>query len=99
MIVTDVAGREPMVVLPLEQFEALTGDASPSNKPSPKLKANGDDASVRELEEIIAEQARARAEESVLQIQTLQAELPTDSDLTLEERFYLEPLEDKSKDG
>jgi len=36
VIVTDPSGREPMVVLPLEQFEAMNGEEKariPQNKP------------------------------------------------------------------
>jgi len=77
VIVTDVAGREPLVVLPLEQFEALTGESK----------------------HVATEKGSARAEEVPLRIETLSVNLPTGEDLSLEERFYLEPIEDKSPEA
>jgi hypothetical protein len=100
VIITDVAGREPMVILPLEQFEAMAGDGA--SVPAPRSPArepiSKEERVVRVLEEIAAERAEARVEqEAPIDIESLTIEVPVPQDLSLEERFYLEPLEDKSK--
>lgn len=88
VIVTDPSGRDPMVVLPLEQFEALNQtDEMPKVRPSAPVPAA---EPVR-----IAEKPR--------NIQKMQ-EMPLPSEMSfsqgpgpeisLEERFYLEPSDD-----
>ena len=97
VIVTDVGGREPMVVMPLEQFEALTGETPSRHAPSqPPL--SKEERVERVLAEMASQRSAERANEAALKIESLSVELPAD-DITLEERFYLEPVEDKPKEG
>lgn len=99
VVITDPAGRDPLVVLPLEQFEALSesgqGESSvaASSKPSP----------VKEKERIeslladrAAEIAQQRLEEAVGGVQAA-AKIPGENpEISLDERFYLEPVDDGS---
>jgi hypothetical protein len=100
VIVTDIAGREPMVILPLEQFEALAGEPTlaPTPRPEPVRTPSSfkkEEKLVQELEDMIAERT-ASASPSV---EAVSLELPVTEDVTLEERFYLEPVEDKPSQG
>lgn len=102
VIITDVAGREPMVILPLEQFEAMAGDGDGRGPSSESRVERGpvsqEERVVRVLEEIAAERAETRVEqESPINVESLSVEGPVPQDISLEERFYLEPLEDKDK--
>jgi hypothetical protein len=45
-----------------------------------------------------ANRSEERANDAALKMESLSLELPAD-DLTLEERFYLEPVDDKAKEG
>ncbi|MBM3204477.1 hypothetical protein FJZ48_00645 [Candidatus Uhrbacteria bacterium] len=87
IIVTDLAGREPMVVMPLEEYEKLS-DHAPS---------------------ILKELASLQEKPTVIPIKNEQPEsvpfpsIPPNSDrgaiedaLSLEERFYLEPMDEES---
>ncbi len=102
VIITDVAGREPMVILPLEQFEAMAGDGD-GRGPSGEGRVAREPISkeervVRVLEEIAAERAETRVEQELpINVESLSVEVPVPQDISLEERFYLEPLEDKDK--
>lgn len=96
VIITDVSGREPMVVMPIEQFEALTGEAPARQAPRPTL--SKEERVERVLAEMAAQRSEERMNDAALKIESLSLEVPAD-DLTLEERFYLEPVEDKSGDG
>lgn len=74
LIVTDTDGRDPMVILPLEQFEAL---------------AHAQEAPV--LQE-------KRTETVSLEMQSLEGVMPPlkNDEISLEERFYLEPIDEQS---
>lgn len=79
VIMTDAEGREPLVVLPLDQFEALAGVSA--------------DAPVTQPVEYVKLQSTAK--ESVptrTDTVTNAPTTPVDS-LPIEERFYLEPLD------
>ncbi|MDQ7814514.1 MAG: hypothetical protein RDU25_01780 [Patescibacteria group bacterium] len=94
IIMTDPAGREPLVIVSLEQFEAMAGspqDTMPSRSNSSKLESD------------------TRFSESEIVTKTIEQEdLPQDiymedvppppnaKVLTDEERFYLEPLDDQN---
>jgi len=99
VIMTDPAGREPLVVLPLEQFEAMAGVAVGQ---APKIASKPTQKSKEELrvEEILAAKAtevsEARMEEAVADLIEQGIEVAENPEITLEERFYLEPLEDGS---
>jgi hypothetical protein len=98
VIMTDVAGREPMVILSLEQFEAMAGDvnaresAAAPRREVKKEKVTIDEDVERALAELAAEKANARLNEVAADVQQGNAE----EGLSIEERFYLEPVEDKS---
>lgn len=96
VIVTDVGGREPMVVMPLEQFEALTGETPSRHTHQPSM--SKEERVERVLAEMAANRSEERANNAALKIESLSLEVPAD-DLTLEERFYLEPVEDKAKEA
>lgn len=97
VIITDVGGREPMVVMPLEQFEALTGE-TPARQSSHHQPLSKEERVERVLAEMAANRSEERANDAALKMESLSLELPAD-DLTLEERFYLEPVDDKTKEG
>lgn len=99
VIMTDLAGREPMVIMPLEQFEAMAGESPASQKaPAPKPLSK-EERVVQVLEEMASERRLSHVQDEVpLHIESLSVEIPVPEDLTLEERFYLEPLEDKPKE-
>lgn len=88
VIVTDPSGRDPMVVLPLEQFEALNqADESPKTRQTQPIPA---------AEPIrIAEKPRNIQK---MQEMPLRSEMPFPQgpgpEISLEERFYLEPTDD-----
>jgi hypothetical protein len=103
VIVTDVAGREPMVILPLEQFEALTGVGSETVRPAVRTapvaprretKIVVEDPVDRAFAEMAAERLKNRMEETAVQIESL-ADQAKNPEISLEERFYLEPVDDK----
>lgn len=79
IIVTDIAGREPVAILPLEEYERLSShrpQAPPSKQveaPSPVL-------------EQIAEQTKDDFQGKIDDVA---------ENLSLEEKFYLEPVEDE----
>jgi hypothetical protein len=100
VIITDVGGREPMVVMPLEQFEALTSEAPsrPTGHSAGHLSLSKEERVERVLAEMAATRSEERANDAAHKIESLSIEVPAD-DLTLEERFYLEPVEDKAKEG
>lgn len=80
IIVTDPSGRDPMVVLPLDQFEAMAEgtpvDRRASLKPAPIL--GGMTSPMPVLED-------------------LPPSVQENAEITLDERFYLEPVDDESK--
>ncbi|MEO5927136.1 MAG: hypothetical protein ABIO72_00510 [Patescibacteria group bacterium] len=92
VIMTDVSGRDPMVIMPLEQFEALTGEVP--SRPAPRPTVSKEERVERVLAELAAQRTEERTNDAALKIESLSVEMPGD-DLTLEERFYLEPVEDK----
>jgi hypothetical protein len=102
VIMTDPAGREPLVILPLEQFEAMAGVAvGQTPKPTPKPAPKPVQKSKEELrvEEILAAQAAEVSEARMEEVATDLAEQGVQStetpEITLEERFYLEPTDDE----
>lgn len=90
VIVTDPAGREPLVILPLEQFEAMASEGS-SRIPVEK-EVN------QALAEMTAERLKIRVEEAAVQFEAPAEIEPENPNFSLEERFYLEPVEDKETD-
>lgn len=109
VVVTDVAGREPMVILPLASYEAML-DGRPSRHVSseanpPEWKAPRESASSAPMKErVVAIEAMTENMTGELQAQVNQAmrdltETPSDvsSGISMEERFYLEPVDEEGK--
>ncbi len=91
VIVTDIAGREPMVILPFEQYDRLLDGSQPSVRPAV--------SSTARKETVIPIKVELKAENIVTEeLPNLSSisSAPTQEagDLTLEERFYLEPVEE-----
>lgn len=92
VIMTDPSGRDPMVILPLEQFEAMAGGETKTPAPlthKPRPEPTKAPPMVPEINDF------------PLEIQDLAAMTATEAtsdevaaDLSLEERFYLEPVEE-----
>lgn len=83
VIVSDADGKEPMVVLPLEIYEALLNESSLAPRPAPRASSEG----VREpmrvpVRDVSSESTIAESEPEFL------------AELSMEERFYIEPLEE-----
>ena len=84
VIVTDPSGRDPLVVLPLEQFEAMSGEQLPTqNRPATVEKKPAIKIATESLNE--AKFVPPQFEPSVT---------PNFSEIPPEERFYLEPMDD-----
>ncbi|HEU0051154.1 MAG TPA: hypothetical protein VFQ60_03815 [Patescibacteria group bacterium] len=117
LIVTDVAGREPLVVLPFDEFERLTekevephksentgagigivrkqeekktnfGEVKDLVKPVDNLKSKGVSQSPITLKTILQEVAASTESEAV-------SNGEEEAELSLEERFYLEPVDEE----
>lgn len=101
IIITDPAGREPMVILPLEQFEAMVSEPVTKTRsvsqPSPlsdllvSRKQEVDDI----LAEQMAQQFKNRMENAASSLESM-TDLSS-PEIPLEEGFYLEPIEDKNQ--
>jgi hypothetical protein len=96
VIVTDDQGREPLVVLPLAAYEASRSHQHVDTSP---VRQSGS-AKVSSHEGVRFEAMAEAATESFqrdVQAALADFELPNDEktpDISLEERFYLEPLDD-----
>ncbi len=107
VIITDDSGREPMVIMPLEQFEAMafsTQAATQSSQfsvPSSQSQKNSalgtrnselDNA----IAEMAAERVRSRMEDAANRLEDLTKQTPSslDDGMPLEERFYIDPISD-----
>ncbi len=90
VIVTDPAGREPMVVLPLEQFEAMAGAGEMREIPVEPVAPPQKTPIVEELAtfDAISPTVEAEAFSSVL-------DTVHPSEISLEEGFYLERADDQ----
>ena len=105
VIITDMSGREPMVIMPLEQFEAMAFSTQSSTLSTeyrvPSNQSQKDPSlGTRNLEldnaiaEMAAERARSRMEDAASQLENLSKQSPSDDDTPLEERFFIEPTND-----
>jgi len=79
IIVTDPAGRDPMVLLTLEHFEAMAGSQEGETvaKPAAKPKAT------------LSEKWEPQSEPLPVEAEKL-------AEISLEERFYLEPVDEEN---
>lgn len=101
VIVTDPGGREPMVVMPLEQFEAMAGESTSA----PVVKSGSAPTTQKSKEELRVEQiladqashvAQDRMEEVAGEFTVASSGTPENPEISLEERFYLEPVDDEA---
>lgn len=92
VIITDNSGSEPMVILPLEQFEAMAFSAQSS---ALSAQSEKDPALEQAIAEMTAERLKSRVEEAAVQLEDLAKQAKENPEISLEERFYLEPLEDE----
>lgn len=102
LIVTDAAGREPMVVMTLQAYERLGEGSSQAAERKAQSVKHKDEPTVTEFATMIAPQAPVKAESApVLQeiaIQVMESsEMAQDSEISMEDRFYLEPMDEESK--
>lgn len=105
LIVTDAAGREPMVVITLQAFERLSEVASgqKSIKSIKSAMSAQEEPTVTEFASMPApEPAPAKTESPSLlreiAIQVMDSpEMAEESEISLEERFYLEPMGEETK--
>ncbi|MFH1077851.1 MAG: hypothetical protein V1745_01035 [Patescibacteria group bacterium] len=106
VILTDMAGREPMVILPLEQFEAMAGIATETSKPAhrspvasqesrPSTKKHDLEVVDEAFADLAAERLKSHVEQVAVQIESMAERRSEKAEIPLEERFYLEPEEDK----
>ena len=79
VIVSDIGGREPMAILPLAEYERLT-DARESHQ-----------IQNSNISKLISEDIKI---EPTAPIQGAEEDVEELSGLTLEERFYLEPVDE-----
>lgn len=103
VIMTDSQGREPLIVLPLEQFEAMVGEEGRmevGGGSARKSMAFGSE-SIEPRVSIIKEERQLEDSSNIEEVpQKVQLEMISNrevdnSEISLEERFYLEPIEDK----
>lgn len=106
LIVTDVAGREPMVVMTLQTYERLGERVSQSGeRKAETTRQESEEPTVTEFTSMptpAPSQPSAKAESSSLlqeiAIQVMESpEMAQDSEISMEERFYLEPLDEETK--
>ncbi len=90
VIVTDGLGRDPLVILPLEQFEALTESNAkePVLEPLPEPPYQVPSKTPSRPEPVIQDQDPVQHVDEKKLVSELMPGLST------EERFYLEPVED-----
>ncbi len=100
LIVTDAAGREPMVVMSLQTYERLS-EVAPLIKGSNSIVPTMTEPTVTEFIQTPAVAPSKPESAPVLQeiaIQVMESpEMAQDSEISMEERFYLEPSDEESK--
>lgn len=98
MVVTDIAGREPFVILPLDTYEQmLDGGVKAGEEPSvvqPRDETMRKDI-VRNVPTIAPSPGVSSTQATAVEKSSLV--VPEERDLSLEERFYLEPIEDEGR--
>ena len=101
IIVTDPVGREPMVILPLEQFESMAMAQSPQERVYRKETPEPVQVPIKQEEEIPVNQAAlpVKPVDHAAEIERLTKEINNLEGVPLEERFYLEPVADQAASG
>lgn len=104
VIVTDQAGQDPLIILSLEIYEGLA-DQEGTAKRQPRSRSTEPDESIFELQpeealpvtssRILAKESQKIQDET--EIGEQEAEVGNNQEISLDERFYFEPLDDESK--
>ncbi|MCC7522642.1 hypothetical protein IT407_02495 [Candidatus Uhrbacteria bacterium] len=87
LVVTDPAGREPMVVMTLEAFERM-GDGLPSTTP----KTTTSPKTTMPVQDEVRVEPMSQINEMVIEVMG-EPEKAEVSEISMEERFFLEPEE------
>ena len=95
VILTDVAGREPMVILSLEQFEAMASEGG-SDASARRSRPVRTESAEKVLAEIAEERKKERIQEVTEELKALSKNGIDAAEISLEERFYIEPVDDKA---
>jgi hypothetical protein len=99
LIVTDAAGREPMVVMSLQTYERLS-EVAPALAPKPAASPMAEPTVTEFIQTPVTAPSKPESA-PVLQeiaIQVMESpEMAQDSEISMEERFYLEPSDEESK--
>jgi len=102
LIVTDPAGREPMVIMTLQAYERLgEGELVVHQKPkSSEVRSVSQESPLVEtipIKEVMVEKAESSQVLQEIAIQTMEStENSKDSEISMEDRFYLEPMDPES---
>ena len=99
MIVTDIAGREPMVILPFEAYEQLSERGSLPTAvrlPRPVEVLRSEPTITQEPEPVSPVQEGVARTSSSTGV-PVRTETVEGSEMSLEERFYIEPVEEDEK--
>lgn len=108
VIVTDQAGDDPLIILPLDAYDELVGQAGVEKPVSkPNRRSVEPDERVESVFEIPIEEeppvlrsknlAETRQKESTEPVEETDGKEEEDQGISLDERFYFEPLEDEVK--
>jgi len=108
VIVTDQAGEDPLIILPLDIYDELVGQAEvvkPIRKPS-RRSAEPDERAESIFEIPFEDEspivrskdlAETRQKEPMEPVEETEAKEGENQGISLDERFYFEPLEDEVK--
>jgi hypothetical protein len=104
VIVTDQAGLDPMIILPLDAYESLLGEPSKPKRPS-RDRLGEPDESIFEFaqdESLPVMNFKdlpqpSQKDEKEAEAGSPESEEAGNPEISLEERFYFEPLDDEIK--
>ena len=97
VIVTDVAGREPLVIVPFAEYERMGEGGGGKMQEASSKRQEGirrQDLETEAFVEFEAEELQKQVDAAVAGL----VQAPSgEGSMSLEERFYLEPVEEESK--
>lgn len=102
LIVTDAAGREPMVIMTLQAYERLGEGVQQTINPKKTIEAKplSEEPSIVEtipLKEAVIEKSESAVNLGEIAIQTMEVkDFAKESEISMEDRFYLEPMDEES---
>ncbi|MHB8830843.1 MAG: hypothetical protein ACYC44_01905 [Patescibacteria group bacterium] len=107
VIITDQAGDDPLIIMPLDAYENLVGTEAIKPVRKPNRRSAEPDERAESIFEIPFEDempivrpkdlAEARQKEPIEPVEETEAKMGEDQGISLDERFYFEPLEDEVK--